>query len=191
MTYGQMVLLAFAISLDSLALMIVEGAMTPKIWHNELLKAGLLISGWQTLAISLGNSLYPLALSNGLDVHHFIPRISLRLLAGLLFIGLGVHMFKRGWEIEYINEQRQNHLDANRILMIALITGFDAFVTGIGLSFVQMNVTTEFFVILLISFLSVIIGAYIGYLFGYEKKHNAHRLSSVIYFVAATSLIVR
>lgn len=191
MTYGQMVLLAFAISLDSLALMIVEGAMAPKIRYNELLKAGLLIGGWQTLAISLGNSLYPLALKMGINIQSFVPRISLRVLAGLLFIGLGVLMLKRGWKMEYINEQRQNHLDADRVFIIALITGIDAFVTGIGLSFIQQNVTTEFFVIFLISFLSVIIGIYIGYLFGYEDKHNAHRLSSIIYFVAAASLIIR
>jgi putative Mn2+ efflux pump MntP len=190
MTNLQVALMAFAISLDSLGLMIVEGAMAPEVQYKELLKVSLFVGGWQTLAFLIGNSIYPFVLSTGVPVHRVIPLTTLRILAFIIFIGLGAIMLRRGFKLEYIDERRQPFIQAKKIIMITIISCIDALLAGIGLSFAQIEITSQFYIILIISFLSVIAGVYIGYWFGYEEKPNAYRLSSIIYFVMGVSIVV-
>ncbi len=74
MTSLHVTLLAFAISLGPLAMMIVEGAMAPKIQYLELLKVSLLIESCQTLALLIEVSIYPFALRMGVDIHPLFCR---------------------------------------------------------------------------------------------------------------------
>lgn len=190
MTSLHVALLAFAISLGPLAMMIVEGAMAPEIQFKELFKNSLLIGTGQTLALLVGNTIYPFILSLGVEVYHFIPISTSRFLAFLIFIGLGGVMLKRGAKLEYIHEQRKPFMKDKKVLMITVISSIQAFIAGMGLSLAQINITPQFYIVLVVSFLSVVAGAYIGYWFGYEEKPNAYRLSSVIYLVMATSFII-
>ncbi|MCD8503257.1 MAG: manganese efflux pump [Bacillaceae bacterium] len=190
MTNLHVALLALAISLGPLAIMIVEGAMVSKIQYRELLKSSLLIGSCQTLALLIGQSIYPLALRMGGEVHQVFPRSALRFLAFIIFFGLGGLMLKRGFKLEYIHEHRQPSIKDRKVLMITVISSIKAFVTGVGLSFAQVDITPQFYIVLIISVLSMMAGAYIGYWFGYEKKPDAYRLSSIIYLVMATSFII-
>lgn len=190
MTRLQVILLAFAISLDSLALSIVDGAMLPKIKQSEILKIALFIGSWQTLSFMIGHNLIPISIYIGIVDYFSVSIFAYRILSFAIFISLGLMMLRKGLKTEYINEERQPFIKQKRMVKIAIFTSIDSFIAGIGLYFTGTLITTEFIPIFIISVLSVIAGIYIGYWFGYEQKPKAYRMGSIIFFVFATNVLI-
>lgn len=188
MTTLQILLLAIAVSLDSLALSIVEGAMLPKIKLADLLKSGLFIGMWQTLSFILGLYLVPIAKQFG--VIAYFSGSAYRLVSSVLFILLGFMMLRKSLKKEVINEKMQTVIADRRIVQIALLTSVDAVIAGLGLSLTGTQLSMEFFLFFVVSVLSVITGVFIGYWFGYEQKPKAYRMSSIIFFVCGSYMFL-
>lgn len=191
MTILQLVLLSIAISLDTLALMTVEGSMYQWIKQKDLAKTSLFIGSAQALGFLLGNQVLAQWIMESVDEFVTLPYRLYLLFSLVIFIGLGLIMFYRGIRSDYILEQRRERLIKKNIYRISAMTSIDALIAGLGLSFTGISPTLMFLFVLIISILSVVVGMYLGYWLGYEQKSKAYLLSSVIFFVFAGNLFFR
>ena len=191
MTSLQIILLSFAISIDSLALSIVDGAMLPRIKPNELLKFSLFISGWQTVTFMIGHYLIPFSTQLGLMNQFSTASFAYRILSAVIFISLGLMMLKKGMKNDYINEKRQPFIKFNRMVKISVFTSFDSFIAGIGLYFTGIQIRKTSILLFLVSMISVMVGIFIGFWFGYEQKSKVYGIGSIIFFILAVNILVK
>lgn len=190
MTRFHIILLTVAISLDTVALMIVEGSMYHAIKIRDLIKQSLFISVWQTLGFIGGNWLMIWLVERGFNINSTQLNNWHQIISFLIFLFLGFLMLKRGLKTEYINEKREQEMSYRQTFHIAITSGIDALFAGAGISFLQVDTSFMSVSILWISILSVIIGKYIGYWFGYEEKSKVYILSGVIFVTSAVYILV-
>jgi len=183
------ILFALAISLDSLALMIVEGSMYRVIKRNDVVKQSIFVGLWQTLGFLLGSRTISWIIREGVTNYFPYSRGLYLFISFIIFVGLGVSMLKRGLKTDNIVEQRRESLNFEKIFAIAIITSVDALFAGLGLSFSGISISYVAFIILIVSTLSVIIGLFIGHRLGYKLKSNAYILSGIIFLTFGTHIL--
>jgi len=191
MTVIQTILFTFAISLDTLALMIVEGSMYREIKRIDLAKQSIFIGLWQTLGFLLGSRTLAWLIREGTE--NFLP-LSYRLylsISIIIFVGLGLLMLRRGLKSDNIIERRRESVEFEKIFAIAVITSIDALFAGLALSFSGIRISYVAFLIFIVSMLSVILGLFIGHRLGYKVKSNAYILSGVIFLAFGTHILLR
>lgn len=172
----EIILLAMATSLDSFAIMTCKGAMLSKINKKNILTISLIFGSWQAAVLLLGNRFMNLILSNHQEFQFIFV-----LFACMILLSLGVYQFSKGIRKKTFYEKREDDFHVNKIIIISFITSVDAFLVGISLAFLNTSLSSIVLPILFVNIISVILGIYTGYYFGYEQKTIAYLVGGSIF----------
>jgi putative Mn2+ efflux pump MntP len=188
----EILLLTVGISFDSFAIMTCKGAMLPKINKARLMIIGLIFGGWQALVLLLSNYI----LMNYLyDINIFSKLMGLgklvELIAVFIFCGLGIYMIGKALRNKIIYEKREEYFLLQEIFILAVVTSIDALLTGIGMALLKINLLNSLIPIVLINFLSVILGVYTGYFYGYEQKTKAYTVGGAMLVGAGIRILLK
>lgn len=188
----EILLLTVGISFDSFAIMTCKGAMLPKINKSRLMIIGLIFGGWQALVLLLSNYI----LMNYLyDINIFSKlmgfRILVEFLAVFIFCGLGIYMIGKALKDKIIYERREEYFLLKEIFLLAVATSIDALLAGIGMALLKINLLNSLIPIVFINFLSVILGVYTGYFYGYEQKTKAYTVGGAMLVSAGIRILLK
>lgn len=185
----ETILLAVAISLDTFAIMTVEGAMLPKISKQEVLKVSTLFGSLKAMMLLLGNLLISYLVGSIGNVSQNSTMDFLMILSVFIFVSLGFYMLWKGLRDEQYHEKRHGRIDMGRMVALSLLTSIDAFLVGMGLSFVNFTVMNIFIPIIIINIAAVVLGVYTGYWYGIEQKSKAHTAGGGILLIIGFQLL--
>lgn len=189
MSLIEIVLITIGVSLDIFATVECQGAVVAKLEKKQLAMAVTLIAVWQTIALLVGGLL--VTLLNRYDVKLSDEAFIGRILAILIFLGLGLRMFVKAWRNEKIVEKRQDSLNIKKtFLMIAQGTIFTV-LTGIAFGFLETDLRAVLIMIICVTIAMVVFGLYTGYRLGFEQKSKAYILGGALLIVAGIDVIVR
>lgn len=185
----EIILLAVAISLDSFALMTVEGAMLLKVNKQEVTKVSVLFGSSQAVMLLLGNVSVSYLVESLTSANQNTVMGLLMVLSVLIFVALGIYMLWKGLRDENYHERRHGHIDMERMFSLALLTSIDGLLVGTGLSFLDSTVTPIFIPIIVIHIASAVLGIYTGHWYGIEQKTKAHTIGGGILLVIGFQLL--
>lgn len=189
MSLIEIVLITIGVSLDIFATVECQGAVVAKLEKKQLALAVTLIAVWQTIALLVGGLL--VTLLNRFDVKLSDEAFIGRILAILIFLGLGLRMFVKAWKNEKIIEKRQDSLNIKKtFLMIAQGTIFTV-LTGIAFGFLEADVRAVLIMIICVTIAMVVFGLYTGYRLGFEQKSKAYITGGALLIIAGIDVIVR
>lgn len=185
----EIILLAIAISLDSFAIMTVEGAMLPKISKQEVLKVSILFGSWQAMMLLLGNLSVSYLVGSIGNADQNSTMSFLMVLSVFIYLSLGAYMLWKGLRSEQYHERRRGQIDMGRMFVLTVLTSIDGLLVGMGLSFLNSTVTNIFIPIIIINIAAVVLGIYTGYWYGIEQKSKAHTAGGGILLVIGCQLL--
>lgn len=192
MSIVEIVVLTIGISLESFAVMTCKGAMFPKIKKTRALGLGVLFGGWQALMLFVGNYSTTFYLNSiGIDVSSNSIYTMIGTFAGVIFFSLGLHMLWKALNNKFIQEKREEYINMKEIIILAAITGIDAFLIGVGLAFLRTDLLNTIIPIILVNILFVILGIYTGYHHGYEQKTKAYTVGGAMLVGIGVEVLVK
>lgn len=185
----EIVLITIGISLDTFAAAECQGAVVAKLEKKQLSMAVALVAIWQTIALLIGNFL--VTLLNRYDVHLSDEAFIGRILAILIFFGLGLRMFVKAWKNERVIEKRQEKLNIRQIFFRISQGTIFTILTGIAFAFLETDLRAVLIMIVCVTIAVVIIGLYTGYRLGFEQKSKAYVIGGALLIAAGIDVIVR
>jgi putative Mn2+ efflux pump MntP len=182
----EIILIAIAISLDSFALMACKGAVKKKINISCLFAMSLLLGIWHSTVFVESNLIVGTINGTYLGFEPFAKILTL-----IIFLGLGTHMLCNAVNNKKITERREDKTSIKGILLIAVITSFDAVTAGIALAFLRIDLSNTFIPVMLVNMLSTFLGTYTGYYFGYEYRSAAYAVSAEILLISGINVLIK
>lgn len=173
MPFFEIVLIAFALSMDSLAVSITAGASSLELANPKrlFLKIALFMAFFQgfmpLVGWLIGSSFYKQIAS----VDHWIAFFLLLLIGGKMIIdGL-----KSEHEVKKINFSSHKTL-----LILALATSIDALAVGISFAMLEISIIMPIVVIAIVTFIFSLSGTYFGFKFGNKVKLKIEIIGGLI-----------
>ncbi len=144
--------IAIALSFDSFAVAATCGFILPNIKTKQILKIAVFFAVFQGAFPLLGWLIGEEIQKFYADYHYF---------SAAIFIAIGVKLVYTGFSANPIKKPID---PTNTLVLIGLsvATSIDAFLAGIGFSFVDFKIVLSMVIIALVTFIFSIIGAYIG-----------------------------
>lgn len=185
----EIVLITIGVSLDVFATVECQGAVVAKVEKKQMAMSVVLIAIWQTIALLIGSFL--VTLLNWYDVHLSDEAFIGKILAILIFFGMGLRMFLKAWKNERIIEKRQEGLNIKQsFIQISRGTIF-TILTGIAFAFLETDLRAVLIMLICITVAAVIIGLYTGYRMGFEQKSKAYIIGGALLIIAGIDVIIR
>lgn len=166
MTLTEIILIAFSLSLDAVAVALAAGALH-SMTFKQAMKIALFFGAFQLLmplvgwALGLGFGGYAKAYGN--------------IIGFLLLLGVGLNMLRETYKKEKNEDiKHERHLAETKVLVVmAIATSIDALVVGVTFNFISVNVPLAVCLIgiitLVLSFLAVYVGGKSKHLVGNRK----------------------
>ncbi|MDO5045551.1 manganese efflux pump MntP, partial [Campylobacter sp.] len=166
----ELLLLAFALAMDSVALSIANGAKCRTLNLSDIFKVSFVFGFFQALMPFLGYLL-------GLAFVNFIASVDHFIAFGILgFLGVKMIMEAR----EQSSESCLNELGLKTLMFGAIATSIDALAVGVMLSFEDTRIAYACLTIGVVCFVMCIIACYIGKFMGLFLEKKALILGGVI-----------
>lgn len=187
MNWIEQLLIVAGVSLDIFATMECQGSVVAKIKKTALIKVSLLVCIWQTLIFSAGHLFSVFLLQK--------YRITLEEqvvgtgTAILIYIGLGIHLIIKAVRNETFNERREENFNNRRIAVGILGTGIYTLLSGIAFGFLESRMIFSLFGIAVCSVLSVIMGTYTGYHYGFAQRKKVYEIGAALLWFAGADII--
>lgn len=182
----EVILISIAISLDIFSVMLCKGSIINKVNINKLMKMGIIFVIFQSIAMILGN----LAINIPI-LKHEINELG-KGLAGIIFIGIGTNLLKKGFNKELIEERLSDiGTMCKDIISTSLLFSLKVFFASLGFSILKANILMASSILVSISTLSVILGIYLGYFIGYEHKVKSYLVGGTILILSGIYTIFR
>ena len=164
--------IAIALSFDSFAVSATCGFILPNIKAKQILKIAFFFAVFQGVFPLLGWLIGEGIQKFYADYHYF---------SAAIFIAIGVKLVYSGFSA---NPVKKPINPTNTIVLIGLsiATSVDAFLTGIGFSFVDFKIILSMVIIALVTFILSIIGAYIG--------NKAHKLIKIRFDIIGGIILI-
>lgn len=150
--------IAIALSFDSFAVAATCGFLIKDIKISQILKIAVFFAVFQGGLPFLGWLIGEGIQKFYADYHYF---------SAAIFIAIGIKLVYQGFRANPIKNPI-NPLNTLVLIGLSIATSIDAFITGIGFSFVDFKIILSMVIIALVTFIFSIIGAYIG--------NKAHKL---------------
>lgn len=189
MSLIEIVLITIGMSLDIFATVECQGAVVAKLEKKQLAMAVTLIAVWQTIALLVGGLL--VTLLNRYDVKLSDEAFIGRILAILIFLGLGLRMFVKAWRNEKIVEKRQESLNIKKTFLIIAQGTIFTVLTGIAFGFLETDLRAVLIMIICVTIAMVVFGLYTGYRLGFEQKSKAYIIGGALLIIAGIDVIIR
>jgi len=174
------VLVAFALAMDSFSVSITNGLAAKTFKVGDALKIGLFFGAFQAIMSLVGwfAGVHVLDLISGFD--HWIA-------FGLL-IFIGCRMI-----YESVKLESTKFLDSPRIgvlLVLSVATSIDALAVGLSFSFLRIPMIVPAVVIGVVAFLLSFLGVYLGGKLGQFLRNRVEILGGIILIVIGTKILV-
>lgn len=180
MPFINIVLIAFALSMDAFSLAVSQGISKQYDSKNNLLKISLTFGFFQFFMTFLGY------LGGNLFVEKIVAYGNY--ISFSIFLLLGILMFREGFKNED-DEKLEDSLDFKTLLLMGIATSIDALLVGLTFSFYNtFNVFTYSLEIGIITFFISMIGFLLGNKFGNIFGNKSHFVGGSILFIVAISL---
>jgi len=183
MTFVDILLTAFSLSLDAVAIAIAAGALH-RVTFRQALKIAFFFGMFQLLMPLLGWA-FGLGFKEALNAYG-------ALVGFVLLFGVGANMLREAYKKESPEEtKRERHLAETKILTImALATSIDALVIGITFNFVPVNIPLAVGVIGAVTFLLSFVGVRVGEKFKHLFGRQIETLGGLILIGLAFKILL-
>lgn len=177
----EIILIAIALAMDSVAVSIAIGTKFKKISLPTILKASFYFGLFQGLMPLIGYFV-------GLSFAGFFYNFDY-IIAFLILSYLGYRMIKEGKEES--EEDEIENLKNITLLIFAIATSIDALAIGITFSFQETNIYYATTVIMIITFILCIFATYLGKALGNFFKNKAHYLGGTILILIGVNIFLK
>jgi len=157
------ILIAFGLSMDALAVSVTSGITIKRLKVNNALRIALFFGGFQAFMPIIG-------WLAGLSLLDFISGVDHWVAFGLLAF-IGCKMIYESVKMKSGREE-SNPLSLYVLLVLSVATSIDALAVGLSFAFLQISIATPVIVIGTVTFLLSLLGVFAGNRFGhfFENK---------------------
>ena len=163
-----LMVLTIGLILDLYGAMLCKGAVLSDFHKRKMLCGMLLFGVWQLIMLTSGFyvAIFLEATIALERMEHFTSIISI-----VIFGAFAVHMLKKAWKNDYIEERRQDDvLQTKKAFLFAVRIGLKTIIVGLALGFLEINLVQGMVVTILATMGVFFAGMYSGYRFGYRQK---------------------
>jgi putative Mn2+ efflux pump MntP len=177
----EIIIIAFALSMDTFAVSITLGLAVEKIKLKELLLPGIYFGFFQSVMPLIG---YFAGIHFAKEIHYLAHWIAFILLGCI-----GGKMIMESFSKED-SKTKENPFRFTSMLLLAIATSIDALAVGITFAFFEINI---FYAILLIGFTTFclsVCGVRIGYIFGTKFRSRATLIGGIVLVLIGVKILV-
>ena len=183
MGFAELLILAFAMSMDAFAVSICKGLSMKKAGLKEGGICGIWFGGFQALMPLIGFFLGSLFAETIEDFDHWIA-------FGLLAI-IGANMLKEAFSKCDSCEEHDADLSFKTMFVMAVATSIDALAAGLSLSMAGgVNIWLAISLIGVVTFVMCALGVKIGNIFGSRFEKKAQIAGGVILILLGTKILL-
>ncbi len=176
----EIMLIGIGLAMDAFAVCICKGLSMKKMnWKNAIIIA-LYFGTFQALMPILGYVLGSAFTGIVESVDHWIAFILLAL--------IGKNMIKESLNDE--EEKRNDNVDFNTMILLAIATSIDALAVGITFAFLETNIYHAVTIIGLITFFICLVGVKIGNKFGDKFQNKAELMGGTILILIGLKILL-
>lgn len=186
MKFLILLLITIGVALDTYALMVTQGALIPLIKFKTVISYMGIFSFWQIIAVFAGYYLgnYPIAVffEKTLNENY--------ILTAVLILILGVLVIFKAFDKKNFLERRMDLIDFRKINYLAVITSLDSFLVSFSLTISSIELTKLVILALLNANISIVLGIYTGYNYGYEVRTKLRYISAAVLIISGIGIIL-
>ena len=176
----ELILIAIALAMDSVAVSIASGSKYKNINFSTTLKIALFFGVFQGLMPLIGYFAGTLFASFVDNFDHFI--------AFAILVFLGYKMIQEAREGDF--EDEVSDLKTKTLLFLAVATSIDALAVGITFSFEEINIWYAVSLITIITFVLCVVAVYIGKKLGGFLESKAEYLGGIILIILGFKILL-
>jgi len=176
----ELILIAIALAMDSVAVSIASGVKYKKINVYTVIKISLFFGIFQGLIPLIGYFTGTIFSSHVAEYSHYI--------AFVILIGLGLNMIREAREDDFESEVKD--LKNKTLFFLAIATSIDALAIGVTFSFQDINIYYASFLIIIITFILCFIAVYIGKRLGGFLESKAEYLGGIILIILGFKILL-
>ncbi len=177
----ELIITAFALSMDAFAVSICKGLAMRRASFKEMAIVGLWFGGFQALMPLLGYLLGSVFEKYIFSIDHWIA-------FGLLVL-IGILMIKESLEKE--EKETDGSLRFKTMLLMAIATSIDALAVGVSYGILpDINIWVAISSIGIITFLLCMLGVKLGNIFGAKYKSKAELAGGIILILIGTKILL-
>ena len=179
-------LVAVALSMDALAVSVVNGFIIKNLRYTHALRIAFFFGLFQALMPLAGWTL-------GLYFRSYIEKVD-HWIAFSLLVFIGGKMIYESTIINKdvceIGEKRKNCLDFSTLILLSIATSIDAFAVGISFSILHINIIEPVIIIGAVTFAMCFCGVYIGDRIGHFFEDKLEIAGGVILIIMGTRILI-
>lgn len=187
MNIWEILVTSAGLSLDVYAVAICKGAVVGKIDNKKLAQMSIIFAAWQTGALFLGNLFMMVPAFK--EQYQRITGIWYGI-AAVILLGIGIYMLQKGIRKKAVFERLESWGTIKEMCLLSLATSVDAFLTGIGFSFLETGLLAETLAVGIMTILAVTLGIFTGYRLGYEQKYKAHFIGGLLFTIVSVEIFI-
>ncbi len=176
----ELILIAIALAMDSVAVSIASGSKYKNINIFDILKIALLMAVFQGLMPLLGFFMGNIFATFVDSIDHYI--------AFIILVYLGYRMIQESREGDF--EEEVKDLKNKTLLILALATSIDALAIGITFSFSDVDIFYAVSLIAFITFGLCFLAVYIGKFLGGFLEDKAEYLGGIILIILGFKILL-
>lgn len=189
MNWIEILLITVGISLDIFGVVTCEGALLAEIDKKRLAAGCALVALLQTVALYLGNLIGSFSLRYDIKGRQIL---TVRVIAAIIFVVLGIRMVWKAWKNESIVEHREDGgLNLRKILKLVATSSIYTILTGVAFGFLGTSLLQILLMVVCFTVIMVILGLYTGYRLGFEQKSKAYSIGGVLLIIGGIDVIIR
>ena len=187
MSFGEILIVCFGLTLDVFSVAACMGAMLARIRTGRLIIRCLIFSLWQVIAFVLGRLLSVLLRPDGVSA---VTLGIWRIVSAGIFLALGGLLIGKALKNKIIFEHR-SEFPIKKVMAAGALLSIDAFFAGVGFGLLNARWLTTGVTLFAVSVLCACGGILTGYHFGYEQKTKAYWVGGALFLAAGVDVIAR
>ncbi len=176
----ELVLIAIALAMDSVAVSIASGSKYKNINVFDIFKIALFMGIFQGIMPLIGYFMGNIFASFVDSIDHYI--------AFVILVYLGYRMIQEAREGDFEDEVKD--LKNKTLLILAIATSIDALAIGITFSFSDIDIFYAVTLITAITFVLCVIAVYIGKFLGGFLEDKAEYLGGIILIILGVKILL-
>lgn len=188
MSIAEILIVSVGLSLDVFVAVTYISVGFSRIRVKNVIGLSLLFGGVQLGSLLVGNLVTLLPMLPG--VHRQNVADGWEGITVLIFAGLGIYMVCKGIRRENVLERRKDVIEWKTTTVLALLTSVDAFLAGVGLGFLDIEMIIQSVTLFPVTVVLVIMGVFVGYRLGLEHTRYAYWCGGALLLIASMDVMI-